>query len=268
MDIRNQASLLGVLAATLVVSGCGGGSKLMKEPLPLVLEAPLVIERDAQLAAALDWVVVPGGPGTWAKNAYWDEYLITVESQVPWPVEIVAVEIVDGLAEPQTPAVERDTLVAATKANQKRFHRAGIDTATGVGADGLARATAVAGGVGAFTSAQMGAALPLVGASSSAVAMLAASGAIVVGGPVVVGGGISRWVNNVRVEKELLARHSALPIALQPATPIRLNVFMPVTPGPRRVDVRYRIGAVTKTLALDVTDVLGSLHIVPPDEDT
>ena len=32
-------------------------------------------------AAALDWIIVRDGPGTWAKNVDWDEYLIRVHTK-------------------------------------------------------------------------------------------------------------------------------------------------------------------------------------------
>ena len=257
--------LLGLALASLLLSACAGGSKLLREPVPLVIEAPLVSGGDAQLSASLDWVIIPGGPGTWAKNAYWDEYLLTVESEVPWPLAITGVAVVDGLRAAQPAMNERKQLVAATKDAQKRFRKAGYDPQVGAGVDGLMAAGAIAGGYGAFAGAQLAAALAPLGVSSGAATAMAASGAVVVGGPVLAVGGIVRSVNNHRVNDEILARQAALPLTLEPGTPTVLHVFVPITPGPRRVDVQYRIGALTKTVTLDVADDLGGLHLAAPE---
>ena len=71
-------SLTYVLSA-FAVAGCGG-TKVLKEPQPLQTTQPLAANSDQEVVATLDWVIVRDGPGTWARNADWDEYLLSTFS--------------------------------------------------------------------------------------------------------------------------------------------------------------------------------------------
>ena len=56
----------------------------------------LAASGDARIAASLDWVIVRDGPGTWAKNADWDEYLVTLRNDSAEPVTVTAVGAMAG----------------------------------------------------------------------------------------------------------------------------------------------------------------------------
>ena len=71
---------IGFLLSACLLAGCGG-TKVLKESQPIQTTKPLAAASDRQVSATLDWVVVRDGPGTWAKNADWDEYLLTVNNQ-------------------------------------------------------------------------------------------------------------------------------------------------------------------------------------------
>lgn len=87
------------------VSGCGG-SKVLKEPEPLVLTQPLVAASNEGFSVTLDWVIVRDGPGT---------QIETGES--------------------------RSQLVKATKTAKRRYKGEGLTVQAGAGV-----ATLVAGG--------------------------------------------------------------------------------------------------------------------------
>ena len=63
----------------VVLSGCAKGTKLIKEPEPYEIAKPIASATDKRLVANLDWVIVRKGPGEWAKNADWDEFLLRFE---------------------------------------------------------------------------------------------------------------------------------------------------------------------------------------------
>ncbi|MEO0579480.1 MAG: hypothetical protein AAFZ58_12400, partial [Pseudomonadota bacterium] len=181
------------LIAAALLAGCGGGSKLLKEPVPMVLNAPLTTERDARLAVAVDWVIVPGGPGSWAKNVHWDEYLLSVQPLIDRPIEVVAITVVDGLAVEVEPQLERKQLVAATKATHQRFRDAGLKPKPGANGDVmLAGTTMAAAGYGAFAGAQVMTAATFGLGGSTAATAGAAAGAIGLAAPVLLVGGIIR----------------------------------------------------------------------------
>ncbi|MEL7538668.1 MAG: hypothetical protein AAFM91_16590 [Pseudomonadota bacterium] len=253
------------LIAAALLAGCGGGSKLLKEPVPMVLNAPLTTERDARLAVAVDWVIVPGGPGSWAKNVHWDEYLLSVQPLIDRPIEVVAITVVDGLAVEVEPQLERKQLVAATKATHQRFRDAGLKPKPGANGDVmLAGTTMAAAGYGAFAGAQVMTAATFGLGGSTAATAGAAAGAIGLAAPVLLVGGIIRADNNREVNTEILERQTTLPITLSANEPSRLHVFMPITPDPQRVLIRYRCGETLRTLELSVATALDGLHLPEP----
>ncbi len=65
--MKNLLVQSGFLLLLLGLSGCGG-TKVLKEPEPLVVTRPLATASDQHLSATLDWVIFRDGPGTWAKN--------------------------------------------------------------------------------------------------------------------------------------------------------------------------------------------------------
>ena len=92
----------------MTLAGCGG-SRLIKNAKPPVTTQALVEAADSQLAARLDWVSVRNGPGAWAKNADWDEYLIRVRNLGDAPVRITSVVVVDCLDTRHFPAATADS---------------------------------------------------------------------------------------------------------------------------------------------------------------
>ena len=85
-----------VVMLLLALSGCGG-TKVLKEPEPLVVTQSLATASDQRLAATLDWVIVRNGPGTWAKNVDWDEYLIRVQNLSDDSIRVTNITVLDSL---------------------------------------------------------------------------------------------------------------------------------------------------------------------------
>ncbi len=96
----------------LGLTGCGG-SKLLDDPEPVTIVQPLTTVSDQRLEAHLDWVIVRDGPGTWAKNADWDEYLLRVRNLSDEPIRITAVAILDSLDTRHESSANRKKLVKA-----------------------------------------------------------------------------------------------------------------------------------------------------------
>lgn len=257
--------LVGLLCALALAGGCVGGSKILKEPIPLELDKPLATSEDSNLRAAVDWVIVPGGPGTWARKAGWDEYLISVQPSAPCPLDIQSIALVDGLETRQMPELGRRELVAATRATRKRFRKAGLKPVTSAGTGGLLAAGALAGG--ALIGAEI-ATLSSLGLGGSTVAAAGAqSGALVIGAPIIIVGGIMRGANHKRVDNEIIARQTKLPYRLAADEVTQLHVFMPITPSPQRVEIQYSCAETANTLPIDLSEHLAGLHL-EPDEDS
>lgn len=256
----------GLLAlGAVLLAGCAGGQKLLKEPVPVIREAPLSTAQNAHLSVSLDWIVVPGGPGSWARNAQWDQYQLSLQRLVAEPVAISSIRVVDSMDVPQAPIADRKALVKATKVTGERYAKAGFDVQPGAGLDPVLSVGSGAAAVGAASGAALGSALGGLGAGSAAVGAGAAAGAIVVGGPILVVGGLMRAGNHQKVNAVILERATPLPAEAPLDEPVQLNLFMPVTPGPQALEIEYTLGEQSMTIALSLDETLGQLHLAGPD---
>lgn len=248
-----KSTLIGLmLALALVLTGCGG-TKILKEPELLVVTEPLSSASDPAFSGTLDWVIFRDGPGTWARNVDWDEYLIRVENLSDEPLQILNIIVVDSLDTPIVPRHSRKQLVKGSKETKRRYKGYGLQIKAGVGAGTLL----AAGAVTAATVASAGAAVVY---GSSAVAAGVATGLLLV--PVLAVGGVVRGVNNSKVNTQIEARQTLLPIALQAGEEKHLNIFFPLSPSPQRIEFSYADSQREYTLIVDTKAVLNGLHVL------
>lgn len=253
-DMTRQT--IAILTAALLLVGCGG-TKVLKEPQPLVIGEPLTTAGDERLAVDLDWVIVRDGAGTWARNADWDEYLIRVHNKSGTPVEVTSVVLVDSRHTSHDTVGNRKQLVKASRAAARRYKDAGIEVRAGSGG-----ATLVAvGGASAIAGTTAG----VAAVYGSNAAMAASAGAMLIA-PAVVTGGIVRGVNNSRVNDEIERRQTALPQLIEPDGTAVLNLFFPITPSPISIELIYRDGAGQYGLVIDTAESLDGLHL-PTDAE-
>lgn len=226
---------------------------MLRSPEPLPPREPLGIVADDGLAAALDVVIVRGGPGSWAKNVDWDEYVIRVRNPGDDPLHVDGITVVDSLGTPIPPGVNRSQLVSGTREAKRRYKGEGLKVKAGVNGAVLmgAGAAAAAGtsGVGAAAMAGGGAA---VGAA-----------AVVVMVPVLAVGGAVRAVNNSKVNGEIENRQTLLPFEVTPGDEKTVHVFFPVSPSPLRVEFVYHDSLGSHTTHLDTGSALRGLHLAP-----
>ena len=242
-----------LLIAATFLSGCGG-SKILKEPEPLVVTQALANGSDQQLSATLDWVIVRDGPGTWAKNADWDEYFVRVQNLSGETVQLASLVVVDSLGTVIHPEEGRAALVKGTKKTMQRYEGEGLTVKAGVRGTTLM----AAGAVTAVTAMSVGAAAAL---SSSAVAGAAVGGIVLA--PVLAVGGVFRGVNNSKVNKQIQSRQTVLPIELQVDEEQVLDIFFPLSPSPKRIELNYVDSRGEHTLFVDTTMALEGLHLLP-----
>lgn len=248
---------LGLVAGS-VLAGCGG-TRVLEEPMALQTTGPLVTASGQDVDAALNWVIVRDGPGTWAQFAEWDEYLIDIHNRGERPISIDGLLVVDSLGTSIPPATNRKALVKGTRRAVKRYRQYG--TKVQVGASGgtvlLAGAALTAAGVGAAYALGLGATM---GSAVGGGALVAASGVLLVG-PILMVGGVSRMVNNGRIDEAIQQRQTLLPLEVPAGQKVLLDIFLPVTPSPTRVEIRYAEDGLEKTLVLDTQSALTGLHI-------
>lgn len=252
-------------ALVFSLSACGG-AKLLREPLPLKTpNRPLAEAVDNNIETALDWVIVRDGPGTWAKNADWDEYLIRVRNLTERPLTINKISTTDSSSTTMNSSSNRRSLVRASRQTAKRYKQQGLTVNAGLGGATLA---ATGGAALATGSALL---VSAVATSSTATAVVAAG--TLVSGPVLALGGAMRAVNNTRVAREIILRHTPLPLELAAAKTATLNVFFPLAPSPQALEFEYTDSTGTsRVLSMTALAHLAGLHLenvptAPPTDD-
>ena len=237
------------------LSGCGG-TKVLKEPEPLVITQPLATASDQSLSAALDWVIFRDGPGTWAKNVDWDEYLIRVQNSGDDSLQITNIIVVDSLETRIEPRNNRSQLVKGTKETKRRYKGEGLKVKAGLSGTVLVGTGVVVAagttGVGAAAMAGGGAA-----AGAAGVVLLV---------PVLAVGGVIRGVNNSKVNNQIEARQTLLPVVLQEDEEKGLHIFFPLSPSPGYIEFSYHDSGGDHTLIVDTLTALEGLHLVPAAE--
>jgi len=248
-----------ILACTVVLSGCGG-TKVLKEAQPIQNTQPLATVSDQQVTATLDWVIVRDGPGTWAKNADWDEYLLRVSNLSDQPIQVTRVIVVDSLDTRIESQPKRKQLVKGSKQTTRRYRDSGIQVKAGRGAGTLlvAGAAVTVIGVAAASAAATGAIMSgaTVGAGAGA-----AVGGLLLLGPALAVGGIVRGVRNSAVSNQIEQRQTVLPLELSAGEELTLDVFFPLAPSPGMVEIIYTDATGEHSLIIDTSTALNGLHI-------
>ena len=216
--------------------------------------APLAKGGDGRLAVRLETVLVPNAPGSWVADAPWDEYLLTVNADVPATITDVAIFCALGQRLPTR--ADRTGLAETTRETSRRYERS----------KQVARDDAgywiLTGGTVAFASGTviaMGAAVgSMMSIGTVAAGIPAAAGLLMGGGIVLALAGVQQSVHNSQVQSVLSSRQTALPAEAAPSA--RLNLFFPVTPLARAIEVRYTADGRRYRLVMDLQEPLALAH--------
>lgn len=239
-----------IAVAALLLQSCTG-TKLLKEPIPVIADEPLAHSADEFIEASLNWVVVRDGPGTWAENADWDEYWITVSNRSPHSIDVTGISIIDSLETRIDSSSKRSDLVRNSKKSVKRYKELDIEVTAGFGAIALLSASAVSGAAGI-------AAINTLGVLSSGAGMVAVATVFAV--PALAIAGFYRGINDQNVSKAIKARHTKLPLTLMKGETRLLHIFYPLAPSPLRLEIHYVTNERDKILHVDTSEALQGLH--------
>jgi hypothetical protein len=255
--VTNSSIRLGLVIACLFVAatlgGCGG-TKVLKEPQPIQTTQTIATASDELVTASIDWVIVRDGPGTWAKNVDWDEYLIRIQNLGDSPLQVMGIVVVDSVGERVESQESRRQLVKGTKQTKRRYKGEGLKVKAGAGAGVLVAASAASWGV-----------MGVAAFATGAMAPVAAVGGLVMV-PVFAVGGVMRGVNNSKVNNQIELRQTAFPLEVPANAEQSLDVFFPLAPSPKIVELVYSDAAGEHVLLIDTSTALEGLHIEKPAE--
>lgn len=255
---------IAILLSTCLISGCGG-TKMLKETQPIQTTQPLAASSDQQIEAILDWVIVRDGPGTWARNADWDEYLLSVGNLSDQPIKLTQLTVVDSLDTRIEPQLGRKQLVKNSKQTARRYKDSGVKVKAGRGVSTILVAGAAVTALGVGAASAVGAGALMSGAATAGSAGAAAGGLLLLG-PALAVGGIVRGVNNSKVNNEIELRQTLLPVEIPAGEKQGLTVFFPLAPSPNVVELIYVDATGEHSLIIDTSKALDGLHIDAPKE--
>ena len=244
-----------VAVLAVCLSGCGG-TKVLKEPEPLAITQSIADASDAALAGRRDWIIYRDGPGTWAKNVDWDEYMIGVKNVSDASMQVTNIVVVDSLGTRISPRQNRKDLVKGTKETKRRYKGKGFKVKAGVsGAVLLGAGVVAAAGTSGLGAAAM--------AGGGAAAGAAAVGVLL---PVLAVGGVFRGINNSKVNNQIEIRQTQLPIQLNEEEAKNLVLFYPLVPSPQQIQLTYTDSWGEHKLVVDTQNSLEGLHLAESPE--
>jgi len=187
-----------------------------------------------------------GGPGSWKREAFWDEYVVIMRNGGDQALNITSATLIDYAGASRSAGNDPWALERESKTLEKRYRDAGIAFSRMVAPRVIASAaepTVVAsagiGTAGAATAAAVTAvALPVYGVTVFGINMH----------------------NKAAIKKEFNRRRVALPLTLGPGETRTGSFFFPMVPNPQSLTVRWTSGAGDGETTLELQFLQG-LHV-------
>jgi hypothetical protein len=202
------------------------------------------------LEATLNTLIVSGGPGSWKKEAFWDEYVATFRNSGDQPLQVGSVVLVDATGVPRYTGDDPWKLERESKTLERRYRDAGM-TVVRIAAP---RVLLTAAEPSAVASAGIGAAGAATAATATAVA-LPVYGATVLG---------INMHNKKAIKTEFDRRRLSLPLVLAPGETRTGSLFFPLVPNPRSLIVSWSSepeDSVSRASEVLPLDFLRGLHV-------
>jgi hypothetical protein len=252
MKASKSPTLL-MLSLALLLSGCVSNrfKQAPKDtPPPQSLN---VAFAPSPLMAELTTLITYNGPGSWKRDAFWDEYVVTLLNPGNQPLTIASAVLVDYAGTARSAGAKPWVLEKESKTMERQYQEAGLAFVRYTGP-----AVLIAGaGAAAIASA---------GVFSSSAGLI--GGATIVALPVYYLAVLSiNKDNRMAMEREYERRRIVLPLILEPGETKSGSFFFPMVPGPLSLNLHWSTGATTGDSVLPL-DFIKGLHLkdqaVPP----
>ena len=240
------------IALSLALTGCVTSKKYKMAKDDAQPAVPLnLTSAAADFEATLQTVIVYKGPGSWKREARWDEYVLQLTNHGKEVLNLETVALIDLLDQPQVPGEDPWKLEKLSKSNWDKYGRTGLKLLAGAGAVTLYTAAASATLYGAA-----------MGGGVSVGAVVALNIIPVVAIVDIAAVAVMNHNNKKKVQEEFDRRRLRLPLRLAPGATLAGSCFFPMTPSPRRIILSGRMGTEPVEVTIDLR-ALSGLHLKP-----
>lgn len=246
-----------IFVLSLALTGCVTSKKykMAKKEGALPPQALEWTTRTASADLTLQSLIVFKGPGSWKREARWDEYVVKLSNHGDQPLHIDSVGLIDLLGQPQSPGVDPWKLEKLSYTNWDKYGKTGLKLLAGAGAVTLYAGAVVASTMGGLMA-------PTAAAGGGAVLLSVIPVVAIVDITAVA---IMNNQNKKKVVAEFNRRRLPLPLSIEPGQDRTGSFFFPMTPAPRRLVIKGKTGEVPLELALELKPLAG-LHLKPAAE--
>ncbi len=201
--------------------------------------------RTKEVSVSLNHVITPNGPGSWVKEARWNEYVLTVRNLSHAPLTLEKIQLVDQSGLYLDSHVNPRQFEKASEALLEKYKTAAIRYGAPAMTSGMVTGVAAIGGIAAASAA-------------STILWPVA----VVGAPMYL---LTRHYTNVKEREEIereFARRQVASSTLAGQTTVTGSRFFPLVPNPKALAITYRVQEKVSVLHIPLTK-LASLHVSP-----
>jgi hypothetical protein len=233
---------LALLPIALLLSGCVSAKYQRTDADCLTSPVSLnLTSEQSPVTATLHSVIAIHGPGSWKRDAYWDEYVVSVVNRSEAPLAVQSATLTDFLGH-------------AMASGDKPWPLEEESLSRLEGMDPASKAMLVQVGAG-YGAASAGVAVAMAGAGPAGLVLF----------PAYIGGAIYRNVGGRHdIEHEFARRRFVLPATLAPGQTAQGSFFFPISPGPQRLTLKGKSGEAPLELVLELKPLAG-MHLKPAE---
>jgi len=240
------SAVLLIVAGLMTLAGCiSPRYRMARKDTPPAVPVNLVVARPP-LQLQVNAVIIYKGPGSWKREALWDEYVITLVNQGDQPIRIAPPTLIDFASTSLEPGVDPWILEKKSTTLEQRYRRAGVafarNTLPGVVIVGAGAASFAASGV--FSA----------GAATAATATVVALPVYYI---VVLS---VNHANKSAVKAEFARRRLVWPLTLEPGEARAGSLFFPMVPNPQSLDTEWTSSTASGNVVASLESLKG-LHV-------
>jgi len=259
--MRALSRVLLLVSALGLLSGCVTSKKykMVKEGAPPEQAIDLSqVQPGAEVK--LSTVIIFKGPGSWKREAHWDEYVVAITNHGTEPLRIDNATLIDVLGKPQVPGTDPWKLEKLSSSNWDKYGSTGLNLLAGAGGLALYGAVGYAAAAGELMSTGFGGA----GAASAGAAGVALTVIPIAAAIDITAVAVMNHNNKKKIVAEFDRRRFVLPLTIAPGGTAKGSFFFPMTPGPQRLVLNGKAGETAVELVLELKQLAG-LHLKPKD---